>query len=379
MFWQAFSFLSLLFATLGDRNVIRDKNINITFRCLFVLSLAYVVGFCGVVATDHYTYVQKYLMYSNVNSFSELLKTMDFGIFYSEREMNDETTSIGMAIFNYICAKIGIGVVTYFLIIAIITNSLLVKVLYRYSLPTLSVLIFITSTYFFQEMNLVRQYIAVSIFVYSLRFVKEKNLEKYSICILLAFLFHYSSMYLFPLYYLNRIRKGISLSFIVRIIPISLWVVSLFIALNIIKIETLDFVAVTNYYENYFENRDEKLSFDLMFNLLTLYLLYHIYITKKIEVSIDTILYVLGVSLLNVSIQYYMIFRFALFFNYINCIMVGDVLWTNNIRDKIFRRFCIILVVLVFFYFGRRLIFDFILNDKVLIGSEFYSLNDLIQ
>lgn len=375
MFWLFFSSISLLFATLGDNKVIHDKRLNNLFRCLLIISLSVVIGLGGIVATDHEIYVQKYLSFSYVNTIGDLINKMDLGIFVNLRDETADTMSIGMAILNFLLCKIGIGEVAYFLLIAIFVNSLLVKAIYRYSIPTLSVLVFITSTFFYQETNLVRQYIAVAVFVYSIKYIIEDNFKKYAICIFFAFLFHYSSMYLLPVFFINRVVGLKSLDLPVRLIPLAVWLISIFVAFDYIKIDFFNSSFVSNYFEVYFENRQEKIEFDIVFNLLTLYLLFQIFYTKKFIIDVNILLFVIGVTLLNFSVQFYMLFRFALFFNVINCFYIGSIFKEYNYSFSLNK----IGIFLCSIYYVRFLLINNVLNEKVLLGSQMYSFADLLK
>ena len=51
-----------------------------------------------------------------------------------------------------------------------------------------------------------RQGVAISIFLYATKYVKENNFPKYLLFIFFAFMAHYSSVFLLPCYFLNKIK-----------------------------------------------------------------------------------------------------------------------------------------------------------------------------
>ncbi len=74
----------------------------------------------------------------------------------------------------------------------------------------LSLLIFVLLRLFFNEMNILRQYIAISIILHSVKYIKDRNLIKYSLYIILASTFHISAIIAFPIYFLyyKSIKKN---------------------------------------------------------------------------------------------------------------------------------------------------------------------------
>ena len=81
-----------------------------------------------------------------------------------------------------------------------------------------SVFLFIASTIYFATMNVVRQYLAISILLFGYEFIKEKKYFRYAICCLVAINIHTSSLIAIlvsVLYILIRNKKYDKLMFIV--------------------------------------------------------------------------------------------------------------------------------------------------------------------
>lgn len=72
--------------------------------------------------------------------------------------------------------------------------------------PTLSLFIFIAFCLYLQSFNQARQIAALSIVLYSGRHIKSKNFLKYLFTIMLASIFHVSSLIFIPLYFLKDIK-----------------------------------------------------------------------------------------------------------------------------------------------------------------------------
>lgn len=72
--------------------------------------------------------------------------------------------------------------------------------------PGLSVILLFGTTYYFCFLNGMRQLIAAAILLYSIRFIEEKDLFKFSLFVLLATGFHYSSILFFIIYFMSKME-----------------------------------------------------------------------------------------------------------------------------------------------------------------------------
>ncbi|WP_025691361.1 EpsG family protein [Paenibacillus zanthoxyli] len=94
------------------------------------------------------------------------------------------------------------------LITAVITNILIIMMLYKYArLFELGVYIYITSGAFIVSMNGIRQYLATSIVFAATKYLFEGNWKKYIPVVLFASLFHQSALILIPIFFIVR-RKA---------------------------------------------------------------------------------------------------------------------------------------------------------------------------
>ncbi len=97
---------------------------------------------------------------------------------------------------------VGIFLLTSFLVVFFIYLAI-----YQQSkIPWLSVFLFITSTFYFISMNLIRQSIAISIFFYSIKYIERKDFKRYAFFILLASLIHTSELIFLPVYFIVNKR-----------------------------------------------------------------------------------------------------------------------------------------------------------------------------
>lgn len=66
----------------------------------------------------------------------------------------------------------------------------------------MSLYLFIVLGFYFATMNGIRQWLAISLFMYSYKFIIKKDFLRYSVCIIIASLFHISAITLLPFYFI---------------------------------------------------------------------------------------------------------------------------------------------------------------------------------
>ncbi|MFC3884774.1 EpsG family protein [Bacillus songklensis] len=90
---------------------------------------------------------------------------------------------------------------------ALITNLLIVLVLYKYSrMFELSLYVYITYGMYLTSMNGIRQFLAAAIFFAATQYIFNGEWKKYMIVVLFASTFHQTALILIPMYFLVRRR-----------------------------------------------------------------------------------------------------------------------------------------------------------------------------
>ncbi|KGE19339.1 EpsG family protein [Paenibacillus wynnii] len=98
---------------------------------------------------------------------------------------------------------------------ALITNFLIVMVLYKYArLFDLAVYLYITSGAFIVSMNGIRQYLTAAIIFAATKYILEGSWKKYMLVVLFAALFHQSALILIPIYFIVRRKAWTTASFL---------------------------------------------------------------------------------------------------------------------------------------------------------------------
>lgn len=162
--------ISLLFAELY-----RKKN-NKVFIFLSMLPFILVAGLRYDVGTDY--------MYRYIPEISELLKGG-----------NPQNLEIGFKLFVRIIQLFTKDIQTVFFVSAIFIYGIIFSTIFKRSdHPVITILLFFSGGYFFESMNIMRQYMAMALLICALFYLYDKEIWKWLICILFATMLHTISL-----------------------------------------------------------------------------------------------------------------------------------------------------------------------------------------
>ena len=127
-----------------------------------------------------------------------------FGGNLTEMSIYIERIEIGNVAIKALLSSVGLDDGGYWLwVMAFITLFFFFYFIWKYSInPLLSVILFVSFGFYFELLNGVRQYVAISLFVYSWRFIINKQKNRYFITIFMASLFHITAIVLIPFYFI---------------------------------------------------------------------------------------------------------------------------------------------------------------------------------
>lgn len=135
----------------------------------------------------------------------------------------NKEASIGIEILMKISALFTDNYVIFFVVTTLIIFILFFKVLKDNSNNyCLSVIIFFVGCYFFESMNLVRQYITMFIFLYAFKYIVEKKFKEYFISIMIATSIHTIAIIYLPMYFICRL-KNVKIQYIAIAISVLLY------------------------------------------------------------------------------------------------------------------------------------------------------------
>ncbi|MDQ0217493.1 EpsG family protein [Peribacillus cavernae] len=114
---------------------------------------------------------------------------------------------IGFGILQMLLKKLSADPQLMIFTAALITNVLIVFILYKYSRQfELSLYVYITGGLFLVSMNGIRQVLAAAITFTAIKFLINGNWKRYVLVVLLASLFHQSALILIPMYFIVRFK-----------------------------------------------------------------------------------------------------------------------------------------------------------------------------
>jgi hypothetical protein len=167
------------------------KKYSLVYYYLSLLMLLLLAGFRYNVGTDYWRYEEAYV--GGEAWFPE----------------------VGLKLIIYLLKSVNIDVQIYFFVLALFIQLLFLKGFKNFSVnqntfnykEVLYYLIFfyVTLYYFNHSMNLIRQFIAMGLFLINIKYIVNKKFLKYNIIFFLMFIFHQTSLFLYPLYFLKGI------------------------------------------------------------------------------------------------------------------------------------------------------------------------------
>lgn len=176
-----FVYIACLVSRIFNEN--NNKILAGMFLLLAFLSMFFISGFRYGVGTDYfnYEYIFKNISLNNISAeFSYDFLSIFIKKFFSNAQI--------------------IFLVTSFIILMLFFISI-PKYSKRYEL---SIFLFITMYHFYYSMNIVRQYIAISIVLYGIRYIFSENFKKYLFCVIFASTFHSSAIIAIIIYFLRK-------------------------------------------------------------------------------------------------------------------------------------------------------------------------------
>lgn len=366
MVWLIFSSIAVILAYLGQESTTPKSYV--LFRFLLVIVLSYFISFGGGVTADHFAYVDRYLNFS----ISDISISGSFG-------RDRESTEFGFALLMGLGKLLHLGAPGFLFLVSCIINSLYISTIYRFKGPVLAVLILILSFVYFQEANVIRQSLAISVFLYSLKYLNKKDVWKYIVAILIASTYHFSIIIcLLFLFSIFRDKKNSNKK--PKVFLIVLWILSILSASNILNIgiegyinSLLELVFYRSDYE--LTTSLNKLEFNIVYNLsFILFLLFE----EEKQDKVYYLIFALGCIFMNFACNFNIFYRFAFIFAFSYPIILPS-LFDSQRYKKSYAPYIRYSEIAVILYEVFILFFNGIINESFLLGSQFYSLSEFFM
>ncbi len=376
--WIPFSLVTLLLAYLGDANNSVTKNFSL-YRTLLAVWLAWFVSFGGGAMTDHANYVRYYNSFDNMSMLGPGEMIVSHIKDLSRVKLNLE---IGYVYSNILFNSLGFSFVGFSFFYAIVVNILFIRFIYRHKSPILIFLVYISSSYYTQQANLVRQMMAASIFLYATKFIIEKNIFKYIVGIFIASLFHVSALILIPIYFIIDRNYNKFILIVIWGVTVTIYFVQpAFGFVDIIR--KISFV----YYDAYF-TQTKTIWVNTGFNWITnailipFLLLNNSYWSKNRINSLVFNIFYIGVVLENLGGLSELLYRLALYFFIAYVIMVPNMAtYIKGHKELRIRRIAHYMVILIILYHSY-LLFSFAFRPGatgITLGSSMYEFSDIFK
>ncbi len=262
------------------------------------------------------------------------------------------TGESGFEILQVLLLKISTDPQILIFFCAIVTNVLIMIIVYKYSpLYELSVFFYIASGMYIVTMNGMRQYLAAAIIFAATPFLLKKDWKKYFLVVIFASLFHQSALILIPAYFFAHGKAWRTRTFILLGAGVIFMVFY-----NQLFPMMFNMLEITKYdvYENFNEGGANFLRVLVTFvPLLVAYLgrerLEELTPYSDVLVNMS----VLGLFFMIISLHTWIYARVAIYFNLYQVILIGWIISLFTERDRKAVYYLIIVLFLIFFIYDH--------------------------
>jgi len=257
---------------------------------------------------------------------------------------------IGFNIYQMLLKMISQDPQILIFVTALLTNALIVIVMYKYSrLFELSLFLYITSGCYIVSMNGIRQYLAAAILFAATKFLLDGNWKRYMAIVLFASIFHQSAFILIPLYFIVRKRAWTGITFTL----LGLGVVFVF-GFNQFSAALFSAIQDTQYgeYQSFQEGGANVIR--VLFYVAPLIVAYFgrdklRVIYPKIDIFVN--LSILGAIFMIISTQNWIFARMAIYFSLYQIVLVSWIVKAFRERDQKLIYLTLLIVYVIFFFY----------------------------
>lgn len=235
-------------------------------------------------------------------------------------------------------------------IVALITNVLIIRVLYKYAMMfELSVYVYITSGLFLMSMNGIRQFMAAAIVFAATKYLLDGSWKKYMVIILIASTIHQSALILIPIYFIVRRRAWTHQTFI--LVSFAIIFVAGFAQLS----EVLFTVIKDTKYSEYQDLEKNGANFlRVVVNAVPVVIAY--IGREKLRQLFPKSDYVVNMCLINlifmfIATQQWIFARFSFYFGLYNLILIPWVIKLFVPQERKFIYYAILVCYFIYFYY----------------------------
>ncbi|MDH6366293.1 MULTISPECIES: EpsG family protein [unclassified Breznakia] len=321
---------SVTFTKIVEKTKLKSKNKKIMYLLPIAIVFVLITGLRHNMGTDYTSYDYEF-------------KIFTFNNFFDNFEVGFKALEVFV---KYILHG---NVVVLMLCMAVITIASYFYFFYKNSsILWISIFLFFTIGSYYTSFNTTRQFMAAGIYCLSFKYIVRKDFFRYVGIVLIGSLFHYSCIFMIPVYFLfgldwNKFKKKTLIGFFV--------IASISILFSDVVINSLaKFTNYSHYINTDFLSSDVSYAILLRpFLLFTFIICFHKYIDikdRKMRVLLNSS--IMFIFLMFISMKVYLIYRFTYYVLPFSILLITEVI--NNIpqqkRKKI--AFCVILIVFLY-------------------------------
>ena len=261
-----------------------------------------------------------------------------------------DNKDIGFGMLQMLLQKISMNPQLLIFVTALITNGLIMIVLYKYCrLIELGLYVFITSGIFLTSMNGLRQFLAAAILFAGTKYLIEGNWKRYGGVVLLASSIHMSAIIMIPMYFIVRSKAWSKTT-------VLLLFLSVILVLGFNHFQEFLFSALEStqygHYQHFSEGGASILrvlvtSVPLLLAFMGRERLKEIFPDSDVIINMS----ILGVVFMLVSTQNWIFARFYYYFGLYQLILIPWVVQSFRERDRKLIYFGVIICYFLFFYY----------------------------
>ncbi|MBT2657083.1 EpsG family protein [Bacillus sp. ISL-18] len=272
---------------------------------------------------------------------------------------------IGFNIYQMVLQKVSVDPQFIIIITSLITNLIIILVLYKYSrIFELGVYVYITGGLFVTGMNGIRQFLAAAIVFSASKFLFNGNWKAYFLVILIAAQFHNTAYILLPIYFLVR-RKAWSASTLFLLI-IAIGIVIGFNEFSTVLFSALEDTQYGGYKDIVYGGANIIRVFVYAVPIVIAY--FGREKLSNINENSDYIINmcILGFVFMIISTQDWIFARFTFYFGLYNIILISWVTKLFNFKDEKLIYFLIIVFYFLYFYYENVISLNIIYKSNYL-------------
>ncbi|OMF35949.1 capsular biosynthesis protein [Paenibacillus sp. FSL H8-0548] len=273
---------------------------------------------------------------------------------------------IGFNIFQMLLKQLSDDPQILVLTTGIITNLLIVWVLYNYTrLFELSVFLYITTGTFTVSMNGIRQFLAASIVFAATKFLLEGKWKSYLSIVVFASFFHQSALIMIPMYFIVR-RKAWTKT------TAMLLALAVIIVMGFSKFSELLFTVIKDTQYGSYESFDEGGANILRALVWIIPIIIAYFGRDKLRVlfpksDIIVNISLIGVILMIISTQNWIFARMAIYFNLYQLILIAWLIKVFREKDQKLIYLIILCFYLLFYFYESVIALDLQYRSNYLI------------